>query len=1157
MNRLLLLILLAFSSFSLSAQSLRARFNVSAYSGCLADTFRFTNQSVDANQTAWHWTFGDGSASTLQSPTHAYTQKGVMVVSLKVFNSSGDSSLAYTDTVYILPIAEVPYNRYYLCGSPIQIRSTASDNPFLYGSSQTYSWTGGTTTPSMMVSTPGVYTLTVSGSCGTAYTDSVVVRTATGNTAITPKSLSEDSVRPGGLTTVLAASLIYRDEEYGYTHWNWGDGTTSQRNAVWQPLAHTYAKPGKYTVTCSVTLNNNVRQASCGDTIASYQVTVSDTNVVRAKIGILKQDCNTVTFVDSSYTLGSGDITSKEWNMGDGADSNLVHTYQRDSTYTVRLIVRNFYTGQNDTAYRTVKIQTQPTVKLIPDTIIALGTHLTLKNLLPETGSYTYKWSTGDTTSSISVYTQNYYSLLITSCGKSAYDSVFVASIDTPKVNFNYSADPCVPLRISLNGIVATRGSYDLDSIVRYNWIIDNGSTLSGENITVDLQPGTHSITFRAMNAGTIERSVTKQVFVGDTSKIRVQLTSITPGPSCSDSAHLSASVTGNNNNYIVSWSNGISNRLTTTVSRSGQYIAYLKDTCGNIRASDTLQIELNDSLIVSIRQSSDTLYSSLSKYTSASNPTYIWKWYRNDTLLSGQTLSYIVPVQSGTYKVLAGSSLGCTVVSVPLNYTIQVPPKPKVVRYTYEISPCNRQVYTFTGSISGIDSIADYAWIMNGNSWHTMNFNYEFTPGFHIVTFSVTDIHGDTTNWTSQLVVEAALPWTAHIANETLACSDTAILTANSTPAAAAYLWNTGDTSRTIRVTTSARYYLQVKDSCNTIRAADSIDVVIHPLAKATITHSGDTLIASAGSSYNWYLNNVVLNTHQQLLFPTATGSYKVAITNAEGCTSTSAPFIYTVPPPDTVAIGTITDSTLNVSAGFDHNFNPDNIFTAELTLDNNGGRTTGLQPGEVISLGSINSSNGNVAMQVVIPDSLACASNYVIRIRASSPADTTIWSKQFTVVNQPAQPVITQRGDSLFTSGIYNWQWYKNNVAIDGATGAYYRARANANYTVEANNGTGCKSMSSAVTVVITAVGEVTLGSNTAKVFPNPSEGQVYLQFSKPLLKTVTIKVYDLKGLVRYSRTTQQQLQQMDLSHLPKGIYMIALSGYGTQKALTIVLQ
>jgi PKD repeat protein len=53
----------------------------------------FTDSST-GNPTAWSWDFGDGSASTAQSPSHQYAQAGSYTVRLTVSNAAGSNSVS-------------------------------------------------------------------------------------------------------------------------------------------------------------------------------------------------------------------------------------------------------------------------------------------------------------------------------------------------------------------------------------------------------------------------------------------------------------------------------------------------------------------------------------------------------------------------------------------------------------------------------------------------------------------------------------------------------------------------------------------------------------------------------------------------------------------------------------------------------------------------------------------------------------------------------------------------------------------------------------------------------------------------------------------------------------------------------------------------------
>jgi glucose/arabinose dehydrogenase/PKD repeat protein len=52
-------------------------------------TVNFTNLSNVPDQSAWHWSFGDGDSSTVESPSHTYTSNGLFNVRLEVTGSNG------------------------------------------------------------------------------------------------------------------------------------------------------------------------------------------------------------------------------------------------------------------------------------------------------------------------------------------------------------------------------------------------------------------------------------------------------------------------------------------------------------------------------------------------------------------------------------------------------------------------------------------------------------------------------------------------------------------------------------------------------------------------------------------------------------------------------------------------------------------------------------------------------------------------------------------------------------------------------------------------------------------------------------------------------------------------------------------------------------
>jgi PKD repeat protein len=78
----------------------KADFSASVTSGTLPLTVQFTDKSINS-PTSWIWTFGDGSTSTEQNPSHTYLNAGIYSVKLKVSNSNGSSGLSRSSYIVV------------------------------------------------------------------------------------------------------------------------------------------------------------------------------------------------------------------------------------------------------------------------------------------------------------------------------------------------------------------------------------------------------------------------------------------------------------------------------------------------------------------------------------------------------------------------------------------------------------------------------------------------------------------------------------------------------------------------------------------------------------------------------------------------------------------------------------------------------------------------------------------------------------------------------------------------------------------------------------------------------------------------------------------------------------------------------------------------
>lgn len=222
-----------------------------------ADNFTFSNTSSGTGALTYFWSFGDGTTSTLASPTKSYSAAGTFTITLTVTNAVGSSTT--TQNVVVLPGPTVGFSTYSntSSGSSFTFISTSS----VPAGTMTYAWDlgdGSTSTlsnPTHAYAAPGTYTVklfvTGSGGCTDSASTTVTVCpsvTAGFNvTSSTSQCVSGNSFTFANASTnnagVPSGSMTYA--------WDFGDGATS---TLENPPAHTYASWGDYNVKLVVTL---------------------------------------------------------------------------------------------------------------------------------------------------------------------------------------------------------------------------------------------------------------------------------------------------------------------------------------------------------------------------------------------------------------------------------------------------------------------------------------------------------------------------------------------------------------------------------------------------------------------------------------------------------------------------------------------------------------------------------------------------------------------------------------------------------------------------------------------------------------------------------------------------------------------------------------
>jgi gliding motility-associated-like protein len=280
--------------------------------------------------------------------------------------------------------------------------------------------------------------------------------------------------------------------------------------------------------------------------------------------------------------------------------------------------------------------------------------------------------------------------------------------------------------------------------------------------------------------------------------------------------------------------------------------------------------------------------------------------------------------------------------------------------------------------------------------------------------------------------------------------------------PYQASVLWSNGATSNTTIVSPglNTTYYATISDGVSTCIDSvkvtiSSVDTVVTPLDPTSICSSGGTvrLQAGLGSTYQWLRNNILIpGANTRIYTATQTGSYRVLMSNALGCSDTSRSIQMSFYPQPLPAF-TINNSTQCLSG---NNF----VFT----------NTSTITPGTLSY--NWNLGNGTTSTATNPTVSYAAAGTYTVTLIATSNSGCIDSVRQNVIVNSnasgsistPTSTIICEGSSvTLSASGGTTYQWALNATNIAGATNPTYSATLPGVYSVQINNASGCSGTSS----------------------------------------------------------------------------------------------
>ncbi|HRY99017.1 MAG TPA: lamin tail domain-containing protein, partial [Bacteroidales bacterium] len=289
-----------------------------------------------------------------------------------------------------------------------------------------YQWNTGDTTRTITVcpQTPTAYRVTVTDATGCSGSNEHFIWI----TSIQPQITTSDDTLCGDEQATLSAP--------GYAHYLWSTGDTTPTTLAWHP--------GNYSVWYSVTVSDSV---GCTGT-----ATVSILHLEKPQL-LVSGDLQ-INLGDCSHLLATGG-QQYLWSTGVMAPGITVCP-QTTTTYSVQswYLTGGFGSSCRDTAWITVEVLENLSLDLSPDPFICSGACATLS----ATGNGSLLWSTGDTTSQITVcpvHTQAYTVTLTGSGGQTLSGSITVNVVPEPQTGIFGGTTVCAGECTTLTGIGA------------------------------------------------------------------------------------------------------------------------------------------------------------------------------------------------------------------------------------------------------------------------------------------------------------------------------------------------------------------------------------------------------------------------------------------------------------------------------------------------------------------------------------------------------------------------------------------------------------------------------------------------------------------------------------------------------------------------------
>lgn len=491
------------------------------------------------------------------------------------------------------------------------------------------------------------------------------------------------------------------------------------------------------------------------------------------------------------------------------------------------------------------------------------------------TPNYSYIWSNGASTQSISGLSAGTYSVTVTdSQGCQASTDVVVSPSSQVDIAINSNNPTCA----APNGGSATATASN--GVAPYTYAWNTGATT--QTIT-NLGAGMYTV---IVTDATDCSNVASVTLTQEGASIFATVTQV--NASCGEAnGTATAQGSGGSGNYSYSWSNG-ANTQTITGLVPGTYTVTVTDNNSGCVGAKTIFVTGTDGVDVFVTTMNAICNANNGNaMASPSNGTapYTYAWS------NGGNTQVILGLAAGSYTVTVTDANGCTAVdSAIVNETGS----------TVNVTAMATTVDCFGGnngavgtSASGGTTPYSFAWSNGANTVTISN----LTAGTYNVT--VTDANGCSSTASATVIQPSQLNINA--SNTPAACAGgntgSATVNANGGTAPYTYTWSNGGNTPTISNLSAGTYTVTVSDSngctetaTTTVTQGDAITLSLSNTAVSCFGGNNGTASVNAFGGTTPYIYAWSNGGNTETITGLSAGTYTVTVTDANDCTSTSS---------------------------------------------------------------------------------------------------------------------------------------------------------------------------------------------------------------------------------------------------------------------------